>query len=222
MINLIDIKRNYNAIFSLGQNCWTSTWLQRNKLRPFSGVVDWMFTPCLKDVNRLLNNRFQNFLELQNLSYIRHTPANFGTLVIRDTFYNIDSAHDFSANLNSPHEFPQYPAVKEKFSRRIERFLKSLEINEWTLFVRIGGTYEEVTELEKILSGMVKHNFCILLIVDGNADRVTEVDWGLKHTCVITYPLDKLYNDIDVWKMILNGITVDPYFKPSENEGLFQ
>ncbi|NGY80941.1 hypothetical protein F6Y03_01655 [Bacillus megaterium] len=33
-----------------------------SKLRPCSGVLDWMTSPSLTDVNRLLTNRFQNFL----------------------------------------------------------------------------------------------------------------------------------------------------------------
>ncbi|WP_307557448.1 DUF1796 family putative cysteine peptidase [Paenibacillus sp. V4I7] len=82
---------------------------------------------------------------------------------ITGIFYHIDSVHDFLAAANTPTSFPQY---KDKYNRRIQRLLNCMETNEWILFVRSVATYEEANELEKILSGLVKHHFCILLILN--------------------------------------------------------
>ncbi|NER40345.1 hypothetical protein G3M54_01860 [Bacillus megaterium NBRC 15308 = ATCC 14581] len=77
--------------------------------------------------------------------------------------------------------------MKDKYDRRIQRFLNTLETSESILFIRSFGTYEEAVELEQILKNMVKHNFCILFIINGENDEMVELDWGLKHTCVVQY-----------------------------------
>jgi len=214
-MKLIDIKGNYDAIFSLGEDCYVGFWLNQFNLRPFSGVIDWVRSPSLKDVNRLLNNRFKNFLELQNLSFVCYTPEGANNLIIRDNFYNMDSVHDFLSTVNTPTSLSQYTEIKEKYNRRIQRFVNCMETSERILFIRSAGTYEEVVELEKVLSNMVKHNFCILLILNGDSDEIREVDWGLKHTCVVSYKLypisEKEYvNNINTCTRLFSGITVTP------------
>lgn len=125
--------------------------------------------------------------------------------------YNIDFVHDFLATVNTPTSFPQYTEIKEKYNRRIQRFLNCTKTSEWILFVRSGGTYEEAAELEKILSSMVKHNFQVLLILDGDIEEIKELDWELKHTCVVQfkmYPVRDYIRNKDACTMLFNGITL--------------
>ena len=69
-MNLEGIKGHYDAIFSLGDLCLTSLQLKDNNLRTFSGILDWVSSPSLKNVNVLLQNRFADFLNLKNLRII--------------------------------------------------------------------------------------------------------------------------------------------------------
>jgi len=60
---------------------------------------------------------------------------------------------------------------------------------------------------------MVKYNFCILLILNGDNDKVMEIDWGLKHTCVVQYkiyPVKDYINNLEAWTTLLDGVTVTP------------
>jgi hypothetical protein len=206
-----DIKRSYNTVYSLGKNCWPAAALRNYGLRLSSGVLDWNVSLSLSDVNSLLKNRFEGFLELQNLSF--YSYFNNGTeLQIMDNRYNIISSHDFKTDVNTSTSLPSYPEVKDKYNRRIKLFLEKMETSEWILFIRTGGTYNEAVELQDILSKLVKHNFCVLLIVDTDSTLITEEDWGLKNICVIKSRAanDMPNYDHPTWSMLLNGITVTP------------
>jgi hypothetical protein len=39
-MKLVDVKGTYNAIFSLGDLCLTAIQLEKNNLRPFSGMLE--------------------------------------------------------------------------------------------------------------------------------------------------------------------------------------
>lgn len=47
-MNLSNIKQKYNAVFSLGQNCWPAWALYQLGLSPFFGVIDFMLSPSLE------------------------------------------------------------------------------------------------------------------------------------------------------------------------------
>lgn len=61
-MNLSNLKQNYNAVFSLGKNCWPTWALYQLELSPFFGVIDFMLSPSLAKVNLLFQNRFDRFL----------------------------------------------------------------------------------------------------------------------------------------------------------------
>ncbi|MDI3410008.1 DUF1796 family putative cysteine peptidase [Bacillus sonorensis] len=127
-MNLDQIKGNYDAIFGLGHLCLTALQLRKNNLRHYAGPLDWVGTPYLTDLNRLLRNRFSNFLEPQNLritGYSTGVDSHERYISLRDDYYYVDSAHDFKADQNTFDDIVTYPEVKEKFSRRINRFFKS-------------------------------------------------------------------------------------------------
>lgn len=208
-MKLEDIKKSYSHIYSLGSNCATTLHLKNRGLRAFSGVLDWMSSPKLSDVNRLLTNRFDQFLRFENLSFISYYD-DYTKICIRDDFYNVYSCHDFTTDVNTPSYWPSYTLVKEKYDRRIERFLNEIETSDSLLFVRVGGTYKEAFELENILSRLIKHQFCVLLIVNSESKTLIEEDWGLKQTCVLKVRISKeMLDDYNyIWDSILGGITL--------------
>lgn len=204
-MKLSNLKGEYDAIFSLGDLCLASIQLRRLGLRPFSGVIDWMGSPSLSDVNRLLRNRFAGFMQLQNLSIIGYANEQF--ICVIDNAYNIVSNHDFSTDKNSLTFLNTYPEVKEKFDRRIRRFLEKMETCKRVLFVRTEGTYEEAAELQEVLSSLVKRDFRVLLINHTDVQGIVEDNWSLKKVCAVQFPnKDKWYGNDNYWNSVLEGI----------------
>ncbi|MCQ6288445.1 DUF1796 family putative cysteine peptidase [Bacillus cereus] len=203
-MKLNELKRSYSAIYSLGQNCYPSIHLRRLGLRPYAGFLDWNSSYNLSSVNRLLKNNFKDFLLFKNLSFTKYW-ADGKELGFRDTLYGIDSVHDFKSPPNTETSLPSYPEIKAKYDSRIKHFLKIAATSKSILFVRLGGTYDEIKELEEILEGKVKHRFYILFITD----LWIPIDPMLKHTCIIQTPITtELCLEEDFWNNIFEGISI--------------
>ncbi|AKP46215.1 MULTISPECIES: DUF1796 family putative cysteine peptidase [Bacillus] len=204
-MSLEDIKGTYDSVFSLGDLCLTSIQLKKNNLRPFSGVLDWMASPSLSNVNRLLKNRFVGFMDLPNLRIIGY--ASDQLICVSDDGYQIVSNHDFEVGKNTLSHLGGYPEVREKFDRRIKRFLEKMETSKRILFVRTEGTFEEVLELESILSKMVKHDFRILIVNHTDVSGLTEKNWPIERVSVVELPNRDIWNANDhFWKMMFDGV----------------
>lgn len=204
-MSLEDIKGTYDSVFSLGDLCLTSIQLKKNNLRPFSGVLDWMASPSLSNVNRLLKNRFVGFMDLPNLRIIGY--ASDQLICVSDDGYQIVSNHNFEVGKNTLSHLGGYPEVREKFDRRIKRFLEKMETSKRILFVRTEGTFEEVLELESILSKMVKHDFRILIVNHTDVSGLTEKNWPIERVSVVELPNRDIWNANDhFWKMMFDGV----------------
>lgn len=205
-MSLEDIKGNYDAIFSLGDLCLASIQLKKNNLRPFSGVLDWIASPALSDVNRLLRNRFVGFMDLPNLRIIGYADDN---ICVSDDAYHMVSNHDFPADRNTLTHLATYPEVKEKYDRRIHRFLEKMNTSKRVLFVRTEGSFEDILELESILSSLVKNDFRILLVNHTNVGGMIEKDWPLERVCAVELPnQDKWEGNHHYWKAMLDEVTI--------------
>ncbi|NUC18187.1 peptidase [Bacillus mycoides] len=204
-MELLDIQQKYDAIFSLGNTCFVAGKLQNYNLRSCAGVIDWMLSFSLTDVIRLLQNKFEGFMEKETMEFDAYHAC--GTkLLLTDIRYNIKSAHDFPAEKNTPENWTSYPEFKIKINRRIERFLNKLKTSNLILFVRIGGTYEEVELLEKVLSNLIPGEFRILLLNEISEYKIIEYNWNLKYTCSVGIPMDGNQN-YEIWNQLLKGIT---------------
>jgi hypothetical protein len=204
-MRVADLKGSYDAIISLGDLCLPSLQLEKNNLRTYAGLLDWMATPNLSDVNRLLLNRFIGFMELP---YMRIGGYASDDLIwVVDEGYHIVSNHDFYRNKNTLTHLAAYPEVKEKFDRRIKRFFKQASTCKRILFIRTEGEFADVRELQKILKGIIKNDFRILLVNHSNVGGIIELDWPLEKVCAIELPNEEKWNGNDYyWKEILEGI----------------
>ncbi|WP_257144195.1 papain-like cysteine peptidase [Bacillus wiedmannii] len=151
-------------MFSLGDRCLTANKLSQFKLRPYAGIIDWMLSPNLLSINRLLKNQCRNFMKKENLVCDGYNQLIFGHLLLRDLLYDVISVHDFSITENTPENLIIYPEFKTKIDQKVQRFLNKLKTCTNILFVRIGGTYEEAKLLELTLSQIVAHEFRLLII----------------------------------------------------------
>jgi len=224
-MNLYDIKGSYDAVFSLGSACNPALQFQRLNLKRFtSSPLDWNYSPFLYDVNRLLKNKFNGFMELKNMRIINDkgvsTYADEGVFVfpdkglhkpiksylVLDTAYKILSAHDFPIIPNQ-HWFLAYPPFKKTLNYRIDRFLDKIKNSQSVLFVRWVDNYQEAVELESTLSILTKRSFKVLILnpIEG-LQGINEVDWGLSRTCVVNVPNDP--NSNVTWDYVLNGVTL--------------
>ena len=206
-MKLQDLKGTYDAIYSLGDLCLASLQLEKNNLRPYSGVLDWMASPALSNVNRLLKNRFIGFMDLPNLRIIGYAGENI--ICVSDDAYHFVSNHDFEVGKNSLSHLGGYPEVKEKFDRRIRRFLEKAASCQRILFIRTEGDLEEAEALEKVLSGLVRNDFRVLLINHADVEGLVEDDWPLEKVCAVRLPDKNKFTENDhLWKKMLEDIHI--------------
>jgi Putative papain-like cysteine peptidase (DUF1796) len=212
LMKLEDLKGNYDAIYSLGDLCLAALQLRKNNLRPFAGPLDWMSSPSLPNINRLLKNQFAGFMDKSKL-----TPSGYSTgvdsseqyLCLTDMEYGIVSSHDFKASQNTFSNLATYPEVRAKFDRRIKRFLDILSTGKRILFIRTEGSFEEVLELESVLEKMVKNQFAILLVNHTSTTKLIEKDWPVQRICAIELPnAEKWEGNNDIWQEIFKNITI--------------
>ena len=210
MVTLNELKsKQYDMIYSLGYNCFPGIYMKKYALRKQAGVIDWCISISLSYVNQLLKHRCKDLFVYEHLTYV----SSFGdgsTLRLRDKVYQIDSAHDFPSSINTETNWLSYNEVKEKYERRTERFLTSMETSSCILFIRMGGTYEEAKELENILKGMVKNDFYILLLTNSEKELLSEANWDLPCTCVLHAPIFSMdvLRDDKVWEELLSGLVI--------------
>lgn len=199
-LRLYEIKGLYDAIVSLGSACNPSLQLKRHHLRTFSGPLDWHVSLSLSDVNRLLNHKFNNFMNLSHMSLIDGVAhllddgvpiASVQSHFIKDTHYNILSVHDFPI---IPHQdwTTTYPSYREKMNRRIDRLLDKMQTCQTILFVRWAANYDQAVELQSVLSKMVSGQFSVLILCpDESTNVVSLLDWGLESVCAVKFLLTR-------------------------------
>ncbi|EXX86296.1 peptidase [Paenibacillus darwinianus] len=204
-MKLTELKGSYDAIYSLGDLCLAAIQLEKNGLRPFAGPLDWMSSPNLTDVNRLLANRFAGFMDYHNLSVVG--KASERLYLVRESAYNVYSNHDFFTHNNFPPHLAAYPEVKAKYDRRVARFLEKTTTAECILFIRTVGTWEQATALEAVLSALVVHDFRVLLVNHTAVLGLVEDDCSLPNVCAVQLPDNEIWKGHDrIWTELLTGI----------------
>ncbi|MCM3197168.1 DUF1796 family putative cysteine peptidase [Priestia megaterium] len=210
-MSLENIKGTYDTFFSLGDLCVSAIQLRKNNLRPFAGPLDWVGSSSLSNVNRILQNQFAGFLELQNLRAV--TYASDSDLWVFDEIQNIVFNHDFKTDKNTLSNLATFPEVKEKYNRRIKRFFEKMESSQRILFIRTEAELEEVLILESILSSIVKNDFRILIVNHSNVTEMVEKEWSLNRVSIVELPEEGKWDTNDVyWKKIFEKV----YFKEGE------
>ncbi|MGG3740016.1 DUF1796 family putative cysteine peptidase [Paenibacillus chibensis] len=78
------------------------------------------------------------------------------------------------------------------------------------LFIRTEGSFEHAQELQEVLSGLVAHDFRVLLINHTAVTGVVEVQWPLEKVCSILMPNEEKWDGNDhLWSEILSGILLN-------------
>lgn len=146
-------KQKYDAIYSIGYNCGCAQNLKRFKLRKFSGPFDWLYCDNLNKVFDVLLSDFKYFLNVEDLVPMPKNPDAKLVDKEHDYYRNAKNTyvflHDFPANVSLQDSFSQ---VKEKYDRRIKRFLDMIYSDKRVLLVYIS--------FEKELDNQLLINLC--------------------------------------------------------------
>ncbi|USL44413.1 DUF1796 family putative cysteine peptidase [Priestia megaterium] len=203
------VKSSYNTIISLGSFCQITYQLERKKLKNFSGPIDWMLSSSLTSVNRLLENKFKDFMAYHNLTV--EGAANVDTYIVKDNLYSIESYHDFPITSDGRDPLHNYSIFKNKLDIRINNFFKKCTSCDSLLFIRMEAFPYEVIKLNSILKRIVKKNYTILVVNFSPNQKVIEQNWGIPNVCNVEIPntLSTRWQGCDSsWDQILTGVSL--------------
>ena len=113
----------YDFIFSLGAACSCTQMLRKAQLQFASYPLDWLFGSDLAGRVDIVASRFTRFLEETDLTYT-YSERSISCDAYHNAFNDLTFNHDFESGKELKET---YPAVKEKYNRRIKRLLDRIE-----------------------------------------------------------------------------------------------
>jgi len=124
-------KERFDFICSLGSSCLCATSLRDAGLRLSSGPFDWLLGPGMKDRVELVVRDFEGWLEPGDLVFAGN-PEKF----VHDTYINRRTGYTFPHDFDIGKPFDEgFPAVREKYMRRIARFYERVRSSRRVLLV---------------------------------------------------------------------------------------
>lgn len=121
----------FENFISLGAGCQVAASMSKFGLRSWSGVFDWLFTASFEWILYYIEKDFKGFLEKSNLEISLDNPNSFKEKNSGFVFLHEGVSLDEG-----------YELIKEKYRKRIERFLYETTKN--TCFLRAVRTNEEI------------------------------------------------------------------------------
>lgn len=113
----------YDFIFSLGAACSCTQTLRKAQLQFASYPLDWLFGSDLAGRVDIVASRFERFLEETDLTYA-YSIRSISCDAYHNAFNDLTFNHDFEFGKELKETFP---AVKEKYDRRIKRLLDRID-----------------------------------------------------------------------------------------------
>lgn len=113
----------YDCVFSLGEACFIAIGMKHSNIRKFSGPFDWMYGATFQTRCEMLCNKFENYMNEQDFEFLYYRE-NYTMCAYKNKFTQMVFNHDFYARF--PFKY-QFPAIKEKYQRRINRLIKKIE-----------------------------------------------------------------------------------------------
>lgn len=162
----IQLSQKYDKIISLGSNCFIKIFLRHIKCEQETHFFDYIGCP-MWSVYELIKN---DFSDVFNIEEYRNEYTLIGLpKMVTNSRYNLKFNHDLS-NFKFTDQFSEF---KEKYKRRIKRFMDLLMSSENILFMRFEETKEnriikekyneknKISELEyiKLFSKFLRSNY---------------------------------------------------------------
>lgn len=174
------IKKEYDFILSIGEDCACTAYLRNHNLQMLSYPFDWLTKAAFETRLELILNDFENFLNLEDLKFLEKTPEMFN-----------DKHCDYYENTRNGfyyfHEFPKdedpknsFDEVKDKYDRRIKRTYESIQSAERVLFVWLSHSKNTPDDLiislhNKIIQKFNK-NIDFLIIENDSSKSINEIE----------------------------------------------
>ncbi|WP_185766521.1 DUF1796 family putative cysteine peptidase [Niallia circulans] len=208
-MKLNEIKGEYDAIYSLGENCLPAMKMRQFNLRPFAGPFDWVGIRYAHNVAKLIQTYFTGFLAEENL--VPSGYASDSDLLVYDVENIISFNHDFKTDRNTIDSLMDLPSVQEKYQRRIARFIQNIQTNKRILFIRSEATIEEIIELQTVLKEVVKGEFTLLIVNHYPIDKLIEHECFIDNVCALCLPNEDIWDGNNtLWQHIFTDITIRP------------
>lgn len=151
----------FDAFISLGPNCGVAASMSKYGLRAFSGPFDWLVTKNFQWVLHFMETDFSDFIRCDQLESYKGYAKKF-----RDKtsgFIFLHEQEDYK---------DQYKLLKEKYDRRIQRFL--LASCKGTCFLRYVNRWDELDFIKNnaeyvrhVISRYNRQNEMVLLVKKG-------------------------------------------------------
>lgn len=125
--------RTHDSIVSLGASCGTTMSLRELDLQNVSSPFDWIGAPGLPEVVATIESDFAGWFDRDALVLwdVTHERG-----VIHRHYKNLKTGFGFPHEFSNAEPFERhYEAVREKYERRIARFLASMDEQKRVLFV---------------------------------------------------------------------------------------
>ena len=186
-------KFKYDIIYSIGRDCSCAIYLQKQGLRILSGPFDWLTNVNdIKDRLNFILNDFNDFLNLEDLKFLPKDPNVFNDEAC-DYYENLCNGfyyyHDFPKNVSLNDAFPQ---VKEKYDRRIRRFMYNLKTKKEVLLVwfsHIPTADEAIIPLCEQICQKYNKQIDFLVIENDDTKNDDEIEKKLLASNIVMYKL---------------------------------
>lgn len=125
--------KKYDLIFSMGAACSCSSALRSAELQVASYPFDWLFGSDFCDRADIVVSEFKRFLDKSDLEYA-FSERSIKCDAYHNKYNDLTFNHDFEKDKDLSET---YPAVYEKYNRRINRLLSNITNAESILIVYI-------------------------------------------------------------------------------------
>ncbi|GAB6988578.1 DUF1796 family putative cysteine peptidase [Paenibacillus pini] len=202
---MIDNKE-YDAIISLGHNCQVASQLRRNHLRKFSGPLDWFNFAKTSEVCKVLQNRFEGFMLLENLEvYGKSQNCHY----VRDKSTTCLSFHDFK-NVTEEDPLFDYFIFRETLDRRIRRFIDCLSSNKDILLIRANVNSTDSFDIYHAIKETYSNpNVHFLFVNQSDEQQIIEQPSTFKSINSLQIPSGKTWEgNYEAWKKVLSRFSL--------------
>jgi len=169
--NIPDQFNDPYIMIPLGSDCETAIQIRRIGARKVAFPLDWLVSRDCDGICKLLENKFNNFLKFECLQNLGGDGERF--VLHKD--YNIVFVHDFYAS--KPLDENVLHDIRERFDRRIVRFMAACSSGKHIYFFRKLSTYSQAKKLRDIISNQWPRLNFTLVVLD-STDEIKE-DWKI-------------------------------------------
>jgi hypothetical protein len=174
-------QKSYDFVFPLGQQCNCAINLSANLLRQYAGPFDWVFGANFEERIAIILNDFQGYFEKDKLEFVKGTIYRPNKLFYVNKENGIRFVHDCLESENPLSLSDVYPSIKEKYDRRINRWLnifKDRNLNVLCVYIQSTITKisnEQIISLHDKLRQKFKANVDMLFIRHELSFRMDEL-----------------------------------------------